>query len=69
MFVYIRARFHVALISGIVTAQLMQSHRGIEVKIQIPETQLQALLPFPATPACKQALWGSLILWGRKLVI
>ena len=50
MFVYIRACFHFALIGGNLTAQSTGSHRGIGGGIQIPETQLQALLPFPAPP-------------------
>ena len=48
MFVYIRARFRFALIGGNLTAQSTGSHRGIGGGIQIPEKQLQALLPFPA---------------------
>ena len=44
MFVYIRARFRFALIGGNLTAQ----STGIGGGIQIPETQLQAVLPFPA---------------------
>ena len=48
MFVYIRARSHFALIGGNLTAQSTGSHRGIGGGIQIPETQLQVLLPFPA---------------------
>ena len=45
MFAYILARFRFALIS-----ESTGSHRGIGGGIQIPETetQLQALLPFPA---------------------
>ena len=50
MFVYIRACFHFALIGGNLTAQSTGSHRGIGGGIQIPETQLQALLPFLAPP-------------------
>ena len=46
MFVYIRARFHFALIGGNLTAQSKSSHRGIGGGIQIPEMELQALLPF-----------------------
>ena len=38
MFVYICARFHFVLISGNLTAQLTESHRGIGGGIQIPET-------------------------------
>ena len=58
MFVYIRARFRFTLIGGNLTAQSTRSHRGIGGVIQIPETYLQAFLPFPArTPrrACSQA--------------
>ena len=51
MFVYIRARFRFALIGGNLTAQSTGSHRGIRGGIQIPETWLQTLLPFPAPPA------------------
>ena len=51
MFVYIRARFCFALISGNLTPQSAGSHRGIGGGIQIPETQLQALLLFPALPS------------------
>ena len=50
MFVYIRARFRFSLIGGNLTAQSTGSHRGIGGGIQIPETQLQALLPFATTP-------------------
>ena len=39
-----------ALIGGNVTAQSTGSHRGSGGGIQIPETELQALLPFPAPP-------------------
>ena len=38
MFVYICARFRLALIDRNLTAQLMGSHRGIGEGIQIPET-------------------------------
>ena len=38
MFVYIRARFHFALIDGNLTAQSMGSHKGIGGGIHIPET-------------------------------
>ena len=38
MFVYIRACFRFALISGSLTAQFTVSHRGIGGGIQIPET-------------------------------
>ena len=48
MFVYIRVRFRFALIGGNLTAQSTWSHRGIGGRIQIPETQWQALIPFPA---------------------
>ena len=49
-FVYIRARCRFALIGGNLTAQSTGSHRGIGGGIQIPETWLQTLLPFPAPP-------------------
>ena len=51
MFVYICARFRFALISGNLTAQLTGSHRGIG---EIPETKLQALLPFPEPPPVRK---------------
>ena len=50
MFAYIRARFRLALIGGNLTAQSTGSHRGIGGGIQIPETLLQALFPFPTPP-------------------
>ena len=50
MFVYIRVLFHFTLIGGNLTAQLMGSHKGIGGGIQIPETLLQAPLPFPTPP-------------------
>ena len=50
MFVHIRVRFRCELIGGNLTAQSTGSHRGIGGRIQIPETLLQALLPFPAAP-------------------
>ena len=50
MFAYIRARFRFALIGENKTAQSTGSHWGIGRGIQIPETELQALLPFPALP-------------------
>ena len=50
MFVYIRARFRFELMGGNLTAQSTVSLRGIGVGIHIPETQLQAFLPFPAPP-------------------
>ena len=50
IFVDIQARFRYALIGGNLTAQSKGSHRGIGGGIQIPEEQLQALLPFPAPP-------------------
>ena len=50
MFVYIRARFCCALIGRNLRAQWTGSHGGIEGGIQIPQTQLQGLLPFPAPP-------------------
>ena len=51
MFVYIRARFCFALIGRNLTAQSMESHRGIEGGFQIPKTKLQALLPSFSLPA------------------
>ena len=50
MFVYVGARFRFTLIGGNLTAQSIGSHRGIGAGIQIPDTWLQALLPFPAAP-------------------
>ena len=50
MFVYIRARFRFALIGGNLTALSTGSHREIGGGIQIPETLLQTILPFPAPP-------------------
>ena len=50
MFVYIRARYCVALIGGNLTAQSTVSNMGIGSGIQITETYLKALLPFPAPP-------------------
>ena len=50
LIVYIRACFSITLIGRNLTAQSMGSYRGIGGGIQIPETQLQALLPFPALP-------------------
>ena len=49
-FAYIRARFRFALIDGNPTAQSTGSNRGFGRGIQIPETELQAPLPFPTTP-------------------
>ena len=46
----IHAGFRLALIGGNLTAQSMGSYREIEGGIQMPETHLQALLPFPALP-------------------
>ena len=57
-FAYIRARLRFALIGGNLTAQSKGSHRGIGGGIQIPETELQALLPFPA---CRQSAPESLL--------
>ena len=49
MFVYIRARLRFAPIGeSLVTAQSTGTHRGNSGGIQISETLLQALLPFPA---------------------
>ena len=42
--------FRFALIGGNLTGQSTGSRRGIGGGIQIPETQLQALLPFPTPP-------------------
>ena len=42
------ARFRFTLIGRNLTAQSTGSHTGIGGGIQIPETYLQALLPFPA---------------------
>ena len=50
MFVYIRARFLFTLIDRNLKAQSTGSYRGTGGGIQIPETRLQALLPFPAPP-------------------
>ena len=50
IFVYIRARYCVALIGGNLTAQSTVSNMGIGSGIQITETYLKALLPFPAPP-------------------
>ena len=50
MFVYIRARFRFALTGGNLTAQSTGSHREIGGGIEIPETELQALLTLPAQP-------------------
>ena len=48
--VYIRFHFRFALIGRNLTAQLTGTHRGVGGGIQIAETQLQALFPFPAPP-------------------
>ena len=50
MSVYIRTRFCFALTGGNLAVQSTGSHRRIGGGIQIPETQLQVLLPFPAPP-------------------
>ena len=50
LFVYIRTHLYIMLIGGNLTAQSTRSHRGIVGGIQIPETELQALFPFPAPP-------------------
>ena len=42
--------FTIALIGGNLTARSTGSHRGTGGGIQIPETLLNALLPFPAPP-------------------
>ena len=49
MFVYICARFHFALISGNLAAQLTGSHGGIG---EIPETQLHVPFLFPCRRQC-----------------
>ena len=46
----ILARFPFALIGRNLPAKSMGNHRGIGGRIQIPETYLQAHLPFPAPP-------------------
>ena len=51
------ARFHFGLIGGNLTAQLMESQKGIGGGIQVPEMYLQALLPFPTLlPECSGEL-------------
>ena len=50
IYFHIRACFHFALIGGNLTAQTSWSHLEIEIRIQIPEKQLQAFLPFPVPP-------------------
>ena len=45
-----RARLPFALIGGNLAVQSTGNHGGVGGGIQIPETQLQALLPFPASP-------------------
>ena len=50
IFVYICARVRFALIGGNLTGQSKGSRSGIGGGIQIPMTQLQALLPFPTPP-------------------
>ena len=47
-FFYIHTRFRFALIGRYMTAQLTGSHKEIGIGIQILETYLQALFPFPA---------------------
>ena len=59
--VRIRVCFRFVLIGGNLTAQSTGSNTGIGGTIQIPETQFQALLPFPAPPPkpqreCTQAM-------------
>ena len=49
-FVFVRARFRLALIGGILAAQSIGSHRGIGCGIKIPKRLVQALLLFPAPP-------------------
>ena len=50
MLAYIRTRFRFPLIGGNLTAQSTWSRRGFGGGVQIPETLLQAILPFPAPP-------------------
>ena len=51
MFVYIICPcFRFGLTGGNLTAQSVGSHRGMEGGIQVPETQLKALLPFVTPP-------------------
>ena len=59
LFVYIRAHLCIMLIGGNLTAQSTRSHRGIGGGIQIPETELQALFPFPAPqrPCWQASCW------------
>jgi len=68
-FVYIPARFRFALIGGNLTAQSTGSYRGIGGGIQIPETSLQALLPFrtppPERPAELARRLGRLVFIGQ----
>ena len=67
MVVYVRARLRFALISGNLAAQSTGSHRGIGGVIHIPETYLQALLPFPAPPpACSGELVRRLLTLNLK---
>ena len=47
LLIFVRARFHFALIGGNLRAPSTGSHKGIGGGIQIPETLLQVLLPFP----------------------
>ena len=49
-FVYIRTRFRFPMIGRNVAAQSTGRHMGIGGEIQFPQTYLQALLPFPASP-------------------
>ena len=71
MFVYIGVCLRFALIGGILTVQSTGSHRGIEGGIQIPETSLQALLPFSTPPPespngdlSRRLITLSLLLWN-----
>ena len=63
MSVYIRACFHFVLMGKNLKAQSMGRKRGIGGGIQILETYLQSLLPFP-TPSPEQP--GEL---ARRLLI
>ena len=47
MFLMFNARFRIALIGGNLAALSTGNQRGIGGGIKIPETELEALLPFP----------------------
>ena len=73
MFVYIRVRLRFALIGGNLTAQSTGSHKGIEDGIQISETSLQTLLPFPTPPPespgelARMLITRPLLLWNWEI--